>query len=100
MWGHLAWRMAGADYGEGWDKDPSMTVRECTTQPRRELPTTRRQVAIWTFMVWQVGKRRQKGDNGHGGIGGGFAKARVRSKSSQDGKMRNVVIAASLLKKL
>src|SRR5208283_2741123 len=41
-----------------------------------------------------------RGFDDHGGSGGGLAKASVRSKSSQEGKIRNAVIAASLLKKL
>jgi len=36
----------------------------------------------------------------HGGIGGGFANARVSSRSCHDGKVRYAVMAASLLKKL
>ena len=40
------------------------------------------------------------GSSRHGGIGGGLAKASVSSRSSQDGKIRSIVIAASLLKKL
>ena len=76
-----------------------MTVRACTIQPN-ESADDQAASLNFGFMVWQVGKRGHKGDNGHGGIGGGFTKARVRSRSSQDGKMRNVVIAASLLKKL
>jgi two-component system, chemotaxis family, CheB/CheR fusion protein len=42
------------------------------------------------FCGFAVGsERRVSGKGGrHGGIGGGFAKARVSSKSSQDGKMR------------
>src|SRR5271165_2850591 len=41
-----------------------------------------------------------RGLDDYGGSGGGLAKASVRSKSSQEGKIRNAVIAASLLKKL
>ena len=38
------------------------------------------------------------GGSGQGGLGGGFAKARVCRRSSHEGKIRNVVIAARLPK--
>ncbi len=48
-------------------------------------------------MVKGLGPARG-GGGGQGGRGGGFANARVWSRSSHEGKMRKVVIAARLLK--
>ena len=92
-------RLSGEVLDGGSDWQAVRSDGSTTLDVRLVLKTSNSHFDFRRFEGLGVKLHRRALDD-HGGSGGGLAKASVRSKSSQEGKIRNAVIAASLLKKL